>query len=465
MQLQKHLNLRNTLGALGFLFALFSLSTIATSENTPPLETKQVALNFASLLAIQGTELEETLSQIDDAWQPSFASMTLDVLSLSRRSAVRNQLIEILENNTGQQFGADMDAWFNWIWNQDEVAHTHYAQFKSLLFGLVDPKFRQYFNDQFERIIRLDEVRWGGVVQDGIPPLRRPKMLPASKANYLDDSDVVFGIQINGDTRAYPKRILAWHEMFVDTVGGVPFAGVYCTLCGAVILYETQQGDTQFNMGTSGFLYRSNKLMYDKATQSLWSTTRGEPVIGPLVGQGIRLQRSFLVTTTWGEWRKRHPKTMVLSLDTGYKRDYGEGVAYRNYFATDELMFKVPKLDARLNNKDEILALTFPDLTDNTLAIDANFLRENPLYQDQLATQRLLVLTDPSGANRVYDAGEYTFEAYDQERTVTDNKGVVWDLTEPALTASDGTQLKRLPAHRAFWFGWVAVHQDTRLVK
>ena len=81
------------------------------------------------------------------------------------------------------------------------------------------------------------------------------------------------------------------------------------------------------NLGTSGFLYRSNKLMYDQDTQSLWNTIWGQPVVGPLVDRGIVLERLSVVTTTWGEWRRRHPDTKVLSLNTGYDRDYTEGAA------------------------------------------------------------------------------------------------------------------------------------------
>ena len=205
------------------------------------------------------------------------------------------------------------------------------------------PRFDQYFrNRQSSARIRLDEVRWGGVLQDGIPPLRDPEMIPASQATYLEDGNIIFGIEINGDARAYPKRILAWHEMFTDTIGGVDIAGVYCTLCGTVIPYKTNSGGVDYKLGTSGFLYRSNKLMYDQATQSLWSTVRGEPVIGPLVDQGIALEHLSMVTTTWAEWLRRHPDTTVLSLNTGHRRDYGEGVAYQSYFAGDQLMFNTP---------------------------------------------------------------------------------------------------------------------------
>jgi len=101
-----------------------------------------------------------------------------------------------------------------------------------------------------------------------------------------------------------------------------------------------------YTLGTSGFLYRSNKLMYDKQTQSLWNTLWGEPVIGPLSEKDIKLERMSVVTTTWGEWRRRHPKTKVLSLETGHERDYAEGVAYRDYFATDQLMFPVPEINS-----------------------------------------------------------------------------------------------------------------------
>ena len=96
--------------------------------------------------------------------------------------------------------------------------------------------FAGYFSsDDPKAKIRLDEIRWGGVRQDGIPPLRSPKMINANEAKYLNDDNIVFGLEVNGDSRAYPKRIMAWHEMFVDKVGDTPVAGVYCTLCGSMI--------------------------------------------------------------------------------------------------------------------------------------------------------------------------------------------------------------------------------------
>jgi hypothetical protein len=308
-----------------------------------------------------------------------------------------------------------------------------YAAFKARLFATIDPRFRAYFSADRNTSIRLDEVRWGGVLQIGIPPLRSPAMVAATEADYLDDGNIVFGIEIDGDARAYPKRILAWHEMFVDNIAQIPVIGVYCTLCGSMIIYETQVGSVNYQMGTSGFLYRSNKLMYDRTTQSLWNTLWGKPVIGPLVGKNIQLKRRSVVTTSWGEWRRRHPDTTVLSLDTGYQRDYGEGVAYRDYFATDELMFNVPDLVTRLKNKDEVLAIILPEYPDQPLAIATVYLSDHQLLQAEIAAMRFVVVTDNSGASRVFAADSTQFVDFDGDDTLADEQGQLWQLSESRL--------------------------------
>ncbi len=127
-------------------------------------------------------------------------------------------------------------------------------------------------------------------------------------------------------------------------------------------------------------------------------------------------------------------------------------------------MFEVPEHDDRLKNKDEVLALAFPETTDETLAISADFLQKHRVYQDSLGDVRFVVLTDESGANRVYEADEAGFERYDAAGAVVDADGVTWTLYEDRLEAADGRRLKRLAAHRAFWFGWHAAYPETRLV-
>jgi hypothetical protein len=350
------------------------------------------------------------------------------------------------------------------MWAQELPQHRDYAQFKARLYEIVDPKFAAYFSPTRAASIRLDEIVWGGVRQDGIAPLRTPRMMPAAQADYLHDDDVVFGLSVNGDARAYPKRILAWHEMFIDDIGGTPVAGVYCTLCGTVIIYRTQVNGVKHALGTSGFLYRSNKLMYDRATQSLWSTMRGVPVVGPLTGQAT-LERLSVVTTSWGEWRRRHPQSLVLHLATGYQRDYREGAAYRSYFASDDLMFQVPGYDTRLKNKDEVFALHSPDLGSAPLAIAAAFLARTPVHRVALGRNTsIVILTDKSGANRAYAANSSAIVSWDQTDIAMDDNGEAWQVSEAALTHPDGRTWHRYPAHRAFWFGWHAAFPNTRLV-
>ena len=379
----------------------------------------------------------------------------------------KRQLVQVLQRHTSKSFGLDFDRWYNYIWNKPPAYIDSYFEFKAKLHSLIDPKFRAYFSGrQQQATIRLDEVRWGGVKQDGIPPLRNPHMIMANEAHYLQDSNIVFGISVNGDARVYPKRILAWHEMFTDMVGDIPVAGVYCTLCGTVILYKTVHNNVPYNFGTSGFLYRSNKLMYDQQTQSLWSTLEGKPVIGPLVGQGIELEYLSVVTTTWGEWKKAHPHTKVLSLETGHRRDYGEGVAYRDYFSTDDLMFTVPETDGRLRNKQSILAIRLPDETDQVVAISSDFLKRHQIYKDKIGVHQFTVLTSRKGAHRVYLTEDIELVDLKNSKMILDTQGEEWEVSEDfLLQISTGRKLRRLPAYNAFWFGFQAAFPDVKLIK
>lgn len=445
-------------------FLAYSKSSLAQESFSSISKENIVPVSFVALVASPSEDKEKAFKYISENWEPTFPIMVIEAIYLSNDPAFTRKLVRLLEEKTGKDYGYQLDKWYDWIWNNDEMVHSQYTEFKSLLYGLIDPKFAGYFSSDKTSKIRLDEVRWGGVRQDGIPPLRNPKMINAKQAKYLDNKDIIFGIEVNGDARAYPKRIMAWHEMFVDRVGNEPVAGVYCTLCGSMILYNTENDGVNHEIGTSGFLYRSNKLMYDKDTQSLWNTLWGKPVIGELADKDIELERMSVVTTTWGEWKKRHPETKVLSLDTGHKRDYSEGAAYREYFATDELMFNVPKLDKRLKNKDEVLGLVFSQHADKPLAISVDFLSKNPVFHKQIGVIDFVVLTDKSGAARVYETKGLKFKNWDQESSVTDVNGKKWVLTESKLTSPNGEELFRLPAHRAFWFGWYGAYSNTELI-
>ncbi len=167
-----------------------------------------------------------------------------------------------------------------------------------------------------------------------------------------------------------------------------------------------------------------------------------------------------------------HPDTVVLSIDTGFERDYSEGVAYRNYFRTDRLMFGVPKMDKRLKNKDEVLSILLRPKGSGlgeerkALALSAKFLKKNRLHYLAFAGYDLVVVTSPKGANRVYDAGRRRFVKQNSQGELVDDEGLQWKLTEDALVPVDSSAepLTRVAARRAFWFGWYAQFPDTDLI-
>jgi hypothetical protein len=389
----------------------------------------------------------------------------------SRESMIRSRLIAFLEKQTGKRFDPYLRGWRAWMWTLPYEPHPEYARFKGIVYGAIDRRMQQFFPPGVQSLIRLDEIDWGGVVVNGIPPLRYPRSVQADEARYLRDGNVVFGIVINGEARAYPKRVLAWHEMAIDSVGGRELTVVYCTLCGTVIPYESVVDGQRRSFGTSGLLYRSNKLMFDEETMSLWNTIDGTPVVGPLAGSGVALTSHPAVTTTWGEWRAAHPRTTVLSLETGHKRDYSEGAAYRDYFSHDQLYFQVSKTDRRLKNKAEVLVMRVRPVAGGAalpLAIVADFLKRSPVFHFEAAGRRFVVVTSRQGANRVYALNQHQV-AFPSSPPATDMlldaSGRRWIAGENAMTLADGSiSLPRYVAHRAFWFGWYAQYPETLLL-
>jgi hypothetical protein len=412
-------------------------------------------------------EFEDTTGEPGWTGQASRGSDFPTAVRQPPGAEVRRRLTSLLERHTGQRFGDDLRAWRRWYWSLPWTPHPDFFAFKAELYSRIDPRYRVFFRNGIAATIRLDEIDWGGVPPNGIPPLRYPKHEAATDARWLRDNHVVFGVEVNGEARAYPKRILAWHELATDMLGGVDLTIVYCTLCGTVIPYDSTVEGRTLKFGTSGLLYRSNKLMFDEETASLWSSLEGVPVVGPLAGNDLRLSFHSVVTTTWGEWKSQYPKTTVLSIDTGHDRNYGEGAAYRDYFRTDRLMFEVPAIDSRLKNKDEVLVLRREVLGNNAkpMAIAVNRLERDAVFAFEAGGRPLVVITSKGGANRVYERGRYTFSKLDRDGTVLDSSGGQWTAGSDALVSATGERLAAVPAHRAFWFGWVAQHPDTVLLR
>ena len=351
--------------------------------------------------------------------------------------------------------GAEHRGWFNWmLWqeaNPDIASHPAYYAFKRNVFLRIDPNFEVFLHPAHiapdAMRIRFEEVTWGGVRKDGIPSLDNPDLISADEASYLLDDDLIFGVAINGDIRAYPLRIMGWHEMFNEVIGGVPVALAYCTLCGAGILFETKLGeDAPLIFGSSGFLYRSNKLMFDRKTHSLWNQFTGKPVSGDLVDSGIELRQRPVVITDWASWRRDNPGTKVLSVRTGHKRDYGSGVVYRDYFASTDLMFPAVVARDELGQKDYVFGVRLPG---GAKAWPLSAFAGGRVINDTVGFQNLVLVGDAAGRTvRAYDRGDLSFNA----DLMAD--GIAWTLKEDALHAADGRRAPRVAGHVAYWFAW-----------
>ncbi len=276
--------------------------------------------------------------------------------------------------------------------------------------------------------IPRDEIRGGGPPKDGIPALTEPATLSAGEARYLKPTDRVAGLSLGGEARAYPLRILTWHEVVNDTLGGSPVAVTYCPLCDSVVAFDRRTPEGVKEFGVSGLLYNSNVLLYDRGGQpeALWSQLMAKSVSG--AKPGTELRTLPVEIATWAEWRARHPGTTVLSPDTGHGRDYGND-PYAGYFARPGLMFPVRPTNERLPEKARVLGVWLPDGTAKAYPVSAFGRRRGPIeIRDDVGGRTVTIGYDPASKSlRVVEAPE----------------GVRWAYS--------------------FWFAWYAFHPETAL--
>ena len=201
----------------------------------------------------------------------------------------------------------------------------------------------------------LSEIMSGGPPKDGIPAIDHPRFERLASGKVagwlarLHDTEPVISIEIDGDLRAYPIRILIWHEIVNDTIDGQSVVITYCPLCGTGIGFESVMQGRRSTFGVSGLLYQSDLLMYDHQTESLWSQIAMEAVAGPMTGTQVK--HLFLAHTTWQEWQHEHPSTLVLSTKTGYARDYDRD-RYLGYVGRPDIMFAINHVDRRYHPKE-----------------------------------------------------------------------------------------------------------------
>ena len=312
-------------------------------------------------------------------------------------------------------------------------APPDYLGYKRAIFTTLLPAWDPLFVDGD---IDWRHVSWGGVGIDDrpfgrtddpcncIPAADNPEVSTAAEATWLADDAIVFGIVLNGEARAYPRRIMEVREMVNDTLGGRNLAIPYCTLCGAAQAYFTDgmpRGVERPVLRTSGLLIRSNKVMYDVVTMSVFDTFLGRAVTGPLADRGLQLEQASVITTDWRSWREAHPETTVLVEALALGRNFD----FRNGRDADGPIFPVGDVDPRLPVHEDILGVVTASGT--------------PIAFQRSAAMVALSRGEPVGFENV--------------RLVLDAGGI------RAVDASGAD----LGSHQAFWFAWSQFHPGTAL--
>lgn len=307
--------------------------------------------------------------------------------------------------------------------------------------------------------IPLDKIKSGGPPKDGIPSIDNPKFAEIQDSSFMSDSDTVIGLEINGESKAYPLFILVWHEIVNDKVGSVPVSVTYCPLCYTNQVFERIIDGQEVEFGTSGKLYNSNLLMYDRYTESYWSQALGTAVKGELTGYQLNLIPFDVIT--WGDWKKLYPETKVLTTDTGYIRSYTTD-PYGNYYTEPRIMFPVEHSDDRLHPKEIIIGFHLDDVHK---AYKQNDIESNIIINDTIGETPIMLVSLFSENSRsfVRDINDDVLDFFYKDGKIYDSQ-TNSEWTYDGLSISgvyQGEQLKRLPIEPGFWFEWVAFHPQT----
>ena len=239
-------------------------------------------------------------------------------------------------------------------------------------------------------------------------------------------------------------------------------------------MYSARINGDPTTFGTSGLLYRSNKLMYDRATETIWHQFTGEPVIGPLAGNHGKLSFFPSVLTTWEEWVAEHPDTTVISLVTGlyepsrYVPESDPASFYHDYRSSPGTRFPVWPRSDQLVTKDVVLGV---EIGDASKAYRLPVSQGSRVINDEVGGTALVVLaSSTSQSGRAYESRGRTFtivlgdSSAETPTIILDQSGETWSVTEQFLiNQRDGSGLPRIPTHTSFWFGWFSFHPDTEV--
>jgi hypothetical protein len=262
-------------------------------------------------------------------------------------------------------------------------------------------------DDGTKYIIHPDKIRLGGVPKDGIPSIDRPRFVSVDEADeWIEDKELVLAIDYKGVKKVYPLQIMVWHEIVNDEIDGEKVLITYCPLCGSGIAYipqiEVDGVKERVDFGTSGKLFNSNLVMYDRRTDTYWQQIDGKAIVGELVGQ--ELEEISIDTVVWRDYKDAFKDAEVLSQQTGYSRSYGKD-PYGNYYEDSFLIFPVENRDDRVHPKTIIFGV---EVDGNFKAYREDDLKALGSFNDEIGGVRVSVSRDDVGIVKIVrvDSGE-----------------------------------------------------------
>jgi len=424
---------RILIAAIAALFAL--VATGCSTSPSPEQQAEQIQAAATSLLSAPSTDaslafVEAVQASGDERWVP----WLLDLLRLDTSLQVGDAIGSTLEGITGiasVNRARDLVSYGGWMASMSLDGGDDYREFKVGLHARIDPQFGPLLESVVDPV-EFASIQWGGVPVGGIPELNDPERALAADADWMDDGDIVLGVEANGQAVAYPLKIIARHELANDTVGGEPLAIVYCTLCRSAIVFDREVDGQVVRFLTSGLLSNSNKIMLDVETNTLWSHLRGVGIGGS--GLGTELTVRAVNHMRWGDWVAENPATEVLALPKPIffddperppiSYDYTEGTAYASYYDNPDVWFPV------LNTPD-----VWP-LKTEVIGVE--------LGEDAVAFS----LAEANASDE-----SFTIDVDGQTLTVEPT-----GVGVRVFTASG----ERVTTEQSFWFAWFANHQETR---
>ena len=333
--------------------------------------------------------------------------------------------------------------------------------------------------DLSQRAVPLDEIR-PVLPPDGIPAIDAPVFVTIEAASeFLEAEDPVVSFVLNGDARAYPLQILTWHEIVNDVVGGEPVMATYCPLCNSAIAFSRIVDGEERTFGVSGSLRRSDLIMFDRQTETLWQQLTGEAIVGQGVGTTLEFLPAQLVS--FEEFGAAFPEGQVLSQDTGFSRSYGQN-PYAFYDSTTSTLFPVGEFDDELlSAKERVLTL---EIEGETAAFPFSALSELVVIEATVGGEAVVAFWQPGqvsaldssfiiGSTNVGSAGAFSPFLDGERLTFVQREGAIvdagtgssWDVLGRAVEGPlAGAQLEPLISGSHFWFAWAVFQPETRVI-